>query len=239
LKYNQRFTPFADTRVRQALDMAIDRNLVVNNALGGAGALTGPIPYGWADYGIPPDQLPFKLDIAGAKSLLASAGFGSGFEVDCVTLPEGNSTNFYPTIATVADGWKQLGVQVNIQPMELAAWLDKNNRNDFDLIVSNRGFRGDPIDILMPAFHSGGVDNQGYTNPQVDAWLEQATSETDRTKRRDLYLQVQKQVMADAVWSFLWVPVETDAMQAYVQGYDHVAFDGFRDLMAATWINKG
>ncbi len=44
--------------------------------------------------------------------------------------------------------------------------------------------------------------------------------------------------MADAVWSFMWVPVESDAMQQYVQGYDHVAFDGFRDLMAATWINK-
>jgi peptide/nickel transport system substrate-binding protein len=239
LKYNQRFKPFADARVRQALDMAIDRKLVIDNALGGAGALTGPIPYGWADYAIAPDQLPFKLDMAGAKSLLSSAGYGGGFQVDCVTLPEGTSSNFYPTITTVADGWKQLGVDVNIQPMELAAWLDKNNRNDFDLIVSNRGFRGDPIDILMPAFHSGGVDNQGYTNAQVDMWLEQASKEPDRTKRRDLYLQVQKQVMADAVWSFLWVPVETDAMQKYVQGYDHVAFDGFRDLMAATWIDKG
>lgn len=202
-------------------------------------ALTGPIPYGWADYGIAPDQLPFKLDISGAKNLLATAGYGSGFQVDCVTLPEGNSTKFYETIATMADGWRQIGVEVTLQPMELAAWLDKNNKNDFDLIVSNRGFRGDPIDILMPAFHSGGPDNQGYTNPQVDAWLDQSTSEADRVKRRDLYLQVEKQVMADAVWSFLWVPVETDAMQKYVQGYDHVAFDGFRDLMAATWIDKG
>jgi len=238
LKYNQRFKPFAEPRVRQALDMAIDRKLVINNALGGQGALTGPIPYGWADYGIAPDQLPFKFDLAAAKSLLTAAGFGSGFQVDCVTLPEGNASNFYGTIATVADAWKQIGVEVTLQPMELAAWLDKNNKNDFDLIVSNRGFRGDPIDILMPAFHSGGPDNQGYTNPQVDAWLDQSTKETDRTKRRDLYLQVQKQVMADAVWSFLWVPVESDAMQQYVQGYDHVAFDGFRDLMAATWINK-
>ena len=41
------------------------------------------------------------------------------------------------------------------------------------------------------------------------------------------------------MWSFLWVPVETDVLQSYVQGYDHVAFDGFRDLMAATWIDKG
>jgi len=239
LKYNQRFKPFADTRVRQALDMAIDRKLVISNALGDAGSLTGPIPYGWADYGIAPDQLPFKMDVNGAKSLLSAAGLSSGFQVDCVTLPEGNSSHFYETIATIADGWKQLGVQVNLQPMELAAWLDKNNKNDFDLIVSNRGFRGDPIDILMPAFHSGGVDNQGYTNPQVDGWLDQASTEPDRIKRRDLYMQVQKQVMADAVWSFLWVPVETDAMQSYVQGYDHVAFDGFRDLMAATWIDKG
>lgn len=158
--------------------------------------------------------------------------------MNCVTLPEGDATRFYETIATIADGWKQLGVQVTLQPMELAAWLDKNNKNDYDLIVSNRGFRGDPIDILMPAFRSGMADNQGYKNAQVDQWLDQSTSETDRAKRRDLYLQVQKQVLADSVWAFLWVPVETVAMQQTVMGYDRVAFDGFRDLMSTTWLNR-
>jgi peptide/nickel transport system substrate-binding protein len=238
LKMHQRFKPFQDMRVRQALDMAVDRKAVINTALGGAGQLTGPIPSGWEDYGIAPDKLPFTVDMAKAKSLLADAGYANGFEVTCVTLPEGGADGFYPTIATIADQWKPLGVQVDLQPLELAAWLDKNNNNDFDLIVSNRGFRGDPIDILMPAFHSGGSDNQGYMNQQVEQWLDQASAEIDRVKRRDLYLQVQQQLLKDVPWLWLWVPIENDVMQKTVNGYDTVAFDSFRDQMMRTWLDK-
>jgi peptide/nickel transport system substrate-binding protein len=237
-KLNQRFEPFKDVRVRQAMDLATDKQEIIDKALGGSGVMTGPIVAGWEDYGIPPAQLGYKVDLDQAKKLMAEAGFASGFEVTGVTLPEGQSSNFYPTIATAAEQWKKIGISVKLQPLELGAWLDKNNKLDYDLIVSNRGFRGDPIDLLYPHYHPKGNDNPGYANPEVAKWIEQAQVEQDRVRGRDLYLQIQKQVLQDVPWIYLWAPIENYAMQQYVMGYDHVAFDSYKDLFVRTWLNK-
>ena len=239
IKFNQRFKAFTDPRVRKAMDLATDKKQIIDNALGGAGTITGPIVYGWEDYGIAPDQLPYKTDIAAAKQLMADAGYANGFEVTGVTLPETDGSHFYPGLATAAEQWKQLNIKVKLQPLELGAWLDKNNKLDYDMLIGNRGFRGDPIDVLTPHYTKAGNDNAiGYTNPQVEQWLAAAQVEPDRVKRRDLYLQAQKQVLADVPWIFLWAPIENYAMQNYVMGYDHVAFDSYKDLMYTTWLDK-
>ncbi len=239
IKMHQRFKPFTDVRVRRALDLATDKKEIIEKALGGSGTITGPVVYGWEDYGIPPDQLPFKVDVEQAKKLMADAGYANGFEVTCASLPEANSSHFYPSIATAAEQWKKINVKVNVQQLELAAWLDKNNKLDYDMLIGNRGLRGDPIDVLVPHYTKNGNDNSiGYADPQVQAWLDQAAVEPDRIKRRDLYLQVQKKVLEDVPWIFLWAPVENYAMQKYVMGYDQVPFDSFKDLLWTTWLDK-
>ena len=77
---------------------------------------------------------------------MADAGYANGFEVTGVTLPEGDGSGFYPGLATAAQQWKQIGITVKLQPLEIAAWLDKNNKLDYDMLIGNRGFRGDPIE---------------------------------------------------------------------------------------------
>jgi peptide/nickel transport system substrate-binding protein len=238
-KFHQRFEPFRDTRVRKAMDLALDKQAIIDNALGGSGTLTGPIVFGWEDYGIPPAELPFKTDIEEAKRLLAEAGYPDGFEVTGTTLPEGHSAQFFPTMVTAAEMWKQIGITVNIEQLELGAWLEKNNTLDYDLFIGNRGFRGDPIDVLEPHYQINGSDNSiGYDNPDVAQWLAEAAVESDREKRRDLYLKIQHQVLEDVPWIFLWAPIEHYAMQNYVMGYDHVPFDSFKDLIWTTWLDK-
>ena len=239
IKMHQRFKPFTDVRVRRAMDLVIDKKEIIEKALGGSGTITGPIVSGWEDYGILPEQLPYKVDIDQAKKLMADAGYASGFEVTCATLPEGHSTNFYPSILTAAEHLKKINIKVNLQQLELAAWLDKNNKLDYDMLIGNRGLRGDPIDVLVPHYTKTGNDNPiGYADPEVQTWLDQAAVEPDRIKRRDLYLKVQKKVLADVPWIFLWAPVENYAMQKYVTGYDQVPFDSFKDLIWTTWLDK-
>jgi peptide/nickel transport system substrate-binding protein len=236
---NKRFEPFNDVRVRKALDLALDKNAIIETALGGAGVLTGPIVHGWEDYGIAPEDLPFDQNLEEAKRLMAEAGYEDGFDVTAVTLPEGHSANFYPSIALAAEAWKELGVNVNIEQLELGAWLEKNNTLDYDMLIGNRGFRGDPIDILYPHYHPDGSDNPiGYNNPEVTAWIEQAMAEPDREKRKELYMQIQEQVLEDVPWIFLWGTVENYGVQDYVKGYDHVAFDAYKDLLWTTWLDK-
>ena len=239
LKMHQRFKPFTDVRVRRAMDLVVDKQEIIDKALAGSGTITGPIVYGWEDYGIAPDKLPYKVDVDQAKKLMADAGYANGFEVTCASLPEGNSTNFYPSIATAAEQLKKINIKVNIQQLELAAWLDKNNKLDYDMLIGNRGLRGDPIDVLVPHYTKAGNDNPiGYADPDVQTWLDQAAVEPDRVKRRDLYLKVQQKVLADVPWIFLWAPVENYAMQKYVTGYDQVPFDSFKDLLWTTWLDK-
>lgn len=239
IKMNKRFKPFTDVRVRRALDLALNKQEIIDKALGGSGILTGPIVPGWDDYGIPSDQLPYKQDIEQAKKLMAEAGYPDGFEVTAVSLPEGHQANFYPSIATAAEQWQQIGVKVNIEQLELGAWLEKNNKLDYDMLIGNRGFRGDPIDVLKPHYHKDGNDNPiGYSDPQVQAWIEQAEVEPDREKRRDLYLQIQNKVLEDVPWIFLWAVVENYGVQKYVRGYDHVPFDSFKDLLVTSWLDK-
>ena len=239
IKMHQRFAPFRDRRVRQAMDLATDRKEIIEKALGGSGVPTGPIVYGWEDYGIAPEQLPFKVDVDQARRLMAEAGYGSGFEVTGITLPEGHPAAFFPSLATAAEQWKKIGITVRIQQFELGAWLQRNNTLDYDLLIGNRGFRGDPIDVLQPHYHKKGNDNSiGYANSSVERWIERASVEPDRIKRRDLYLQIQRKVLADVPWLLLWAPVENYGMQRYVMGYDHVPFDSFKDLMWTTWLDK-
>jgi peptide/nickel transport system substrate-binding protein len=239
IKFHQRFKPFTDPRVRKAMDLATNKPEIIDKALGGAGVITGPIVYGWEDYGIPPDQLPYKTDVDAAKKLMADAGYANGFEVTGVTLPEGDGSGFYPGLATAAEQWKKIGITVKLQPLEVGAWLVKNNTLDYDMLIGNRGFRGDPIDVITPHYTKAGTDNAiGYTDPQVEQWVAAAIVEQDRVKRRDLYLQIQKKVLEDVPWIFLWAFVGDYAMQNYVTGYDKVAFDSYKDLLTTTWLNK-
>jgi peptide/nickel transport system substrate-binding protein len=239
-KLNQRFKPFQDVRVRRAMDLAIDRNDIIDKALGGSGTITGPIVYGWEDYGIPPAELPYKTDLDQAKKLMADAGYANGFEVTGITLPEGygGAPSFFPTLVTAAESWKKLGITVKVTPVEIGTWLQKNNSIDYDLIMANKGFRGDPFTTLRDNWRFGANDNPGYKNAEVEAWLDQAAVEQDRLKRRDLYLKIQKKVLDESGFIFVYAVIENYAMQNYVMGYDHVPFDAFKDLMRTTWLDK-
>jgi hypothetical protein len=58
--------------------------------------LSGPIPYGWEDYGIPPDQLPFKTDLEQAKKLMADAGFAKALRSRASPSPSPLATGSSP-----------------------------------------------------------------------------------------------------------------------------------------------
>jgi ABC-type transport system substrate-binding protein len=93
--------------------------------------------------------------------------------------------------------------------------------------------------VIHPHYHPDGGDNVlGYDNPEVKKWIEEAMSEPDREKRRDLYLKISWQVLEDIPWIILWAEHQHVAMQKYVMNFDHVAIDGFKDLIWTTWLDK-
>ncbi|MGB4136543.1 MAG: ABC transporter substrate-binding protein [Microbacterium sp.] len=134
----------ADVRVRNAIALSIDRKAIVDNALLGEGAPSAQIP---ASLGIAPDlaTLPnYSRDLDAAKKLLADAGFADGIDLSLLT---------YGTASEAQKRWVEVvqsqlaesGIRVTIESLDFAAWLERFNGGDFELLANFTSYKADPL----------------------------------------------------------------------------------------------
>src|SRR5688572_6357084 len=92
--------PWRDERVRQAINLSVDRQRIIDNVYGGQAELTGPIPPGYGDWPLPADELAtyFTNDVEQARQLMADAGYEDGFSV---TLQAISAPREYTQIAEI------------------------------------------------------------------------------------------------------------------------------------------
>jgi peptide/nickel transport system substrate-binding protein len=202
---NNAKSPFTDVRVRQALNRAVDRRLIVSRLLNDTAVpLNGVLsPEAFA---FNPSLSEYGYDPAKAKALLAEAG-AANLQVTIDT--EGALKDIAETIAAMLS---KAGVLAKVQVWEASVlipiWRSATQRRDRDLYLTSWGNGSlDPSDIMMPAIRTGGRGNTaGYSNPEVDKLLDSAETEMDRANRKDDYFRVQEIVHNDAPWIFLWLP---------------------------------
>ena len=115
--------PWSDVRVRQAMNLAVNRADIIDKVYGGEAELTGPIPPGYGDWFIPPSELAstfYKQDVAAAKKLMTDAGFGSGFPI---TLQAISAPRDFTQIAEILrEQLKAIGINVTVQPLEIGTF---------------------------------------------------------------------------------------------------------------------
>jgi peptide/nickel transport system substrate-binding protein len=219
LGLNCKRKPFTDPRVRQALAWALNRNDMVKAGYFGhaAPSVGGPVPaWSWAHN---PHAVYPAPDLAKAKKLLAQAGYANGFSMSIDASPS------YPVQgrqAQVAQATlKQLGITVSIRELEWGQYIDTVTvKHDFDAADLGWGSFVEPDEYLYPEFHSNEFWNfYGYSNPKVDAMLEQARTTLDRNTRRKLYLQVQDQVSLDAPYIFFTNENDLGGYFSYIKGF--------------------
>src|SRR5258706_1045994 len=116
--------PFKDVRVRKALNMAVDREAIRRVTMGGlsvpAGIMVAPGVHGYSKQ----IDLVTKYDVAGAKKLLAEAGYPEGFEftLDC---PNNRYVNDEKVCQALAAMWAKAGLRVRLNTMPFASYLPK------------------------------------------------------------------------------------------------------------------
>lgn len=197
------YPPFKDIRVRQAFAMAIDREKIVNEQMGGVNQLAKTI--------VPPGVLGHREEGAGfdynperAKQLLAEAGFANGQNMPPLTLTF--RENYYDiklVAESVATQLKaNLGVDVKLQSSEWRKYLeDYNNKRHAFYHMRWAADYLDPQNFLSHMLSTTGPENKlGYSNPQFDALCAQADALMDWEQRRPLYEQAEDIVLNDAVW---------------------------------------
>jgi peptide/nickel transport system substrate-binding protein len=211
--FNHTRAPFDDTRVRQAMNYAINKQAIVDNILKGTGILAinplPPVVWSYTD-----DVQRYDYDPEKAKELLAEAGYPDGFS--CVFwIPESGSGMQQPVpmgTAMQAD-LKAVGIDCEIETFEWGTYLDKvivpPEDAEFDLMeMSWIGDNGDPdnhLFILLSGeqWPPHGYNMGFYKNDEVDALLREARTTLDRAKRTELYVKAQKLIAEDPPWMMI------------------------------------
>jgi peptide/nickel transport system substrate-binding protein len=201
--------PFKDIRVRKALNMAVDREAIKRITMRGlsipAGLMIAP---GVHPYSKQLDIVP-KYDPAGAKKLLAEAGYPNGFEftLDC---PINRYVNDEKICQSLVSMWARAGFNVKLNAMPFATYIPKLLQLDTSAYMLGWGvptFDGLYMLQSLVRTKTTGADgsfNQGrISDKKLDDMIDQIKVETD-TKKRDALLKESLEITRD---QYYYVPL--------------------------------
>ncbi len=237
LGLNNAREPFNDVRVRQAMSLAIDRQAVVDSVFFGEGLVSGPIVPTLGDWAVPVEELPFyQPDIEKAKALLAEAGYPDGFQTTITASPR------FPQFTSIAlvlqNQLKQVGIEASLDQVEWGTFIQKWKDRDYDTFVSFNGSGNDPDRALYPMLHTGGSVNAfNFSDPEIDALLEEARTTVDREKRLELYHTLAMKIAELAPLIFLNTRTEYIGVRDTVHDFVLSPVDPYRSLKQV-WLEQ-
>ncbi|WP_309105092.1 ABC transporter substrate-binding protein [Microbacterium sp.] len=192
-------SPFSDPKVREAVAWAVDRQAVVDAALGGVGApLSGmPIPESSPFYN-EEQANHYEQDVDKAKALLAEAGYPDGFTARMLS---SSQYSFHQdTAISVQNDLKAIGIELEMNLPDWPTRLEVGAAGDYDIAVYGTvGVTNDPAfldQILTPA----GAQNApfGYNDPKVNELLAKGRTESDLEARKKIYDELGAYVLETA-----------------------------------------
>lgn len=226
---NLKRPPLDDKNLRQAMNYAIDKDLIVANILFGAGQpATTYLPL---MLGHDAEAVGYPFDLEKAKALVADSAGKDGFTVGILT-QVGDAVGSQ-VAQLVAASLQQIGGTVNIEQVEPGIGTERvTQTQDFDLSLGY--YTTDIIDpdelTAFAVYSKGGADAvwTGYQNDEVDAWIEAAQTEMDVEKRMGLYKQIQAQHAEDAPFLFLYYPSGRTGTKAAIQNFHILPTGNYR-----------
>ena len=187
--------PFNDDRVREALDIAINRDDLIDKLYFGEGGYNGPIPWPLEYWSLSQDELraALKYDPNKAKQLLSAAGYDNGLELN---FPLPGMGDLPKTATIIADHYSKVGVSVKIQQQDLGTFLAQSlYGHKFDIcIFTNQPFQ-EP-DIILREYYSKGqnadVSPSLANDAEADALIEGVWSVFDQEERKARVMEAQR-----------------------------------------------
>ena len=215
--------PFDNRLLRAALAHAFDRRYYVATVLGSKHYPAFQIiPPGMPGY--TPENALLDYDPGKAAGLLAEAGYPGGAGLPELTIASvSHSKAAVKELALFAKDLARLGITV--RPLFVKNW------DEFSRGLEEKRYPifryawyadvPDPDDFLSPLFESGGKANfTGFSDPEVDSLLERARSETDPTRRSEMYRKAERIILEKAPVIPVLNIATSVAFQGYVSGID-------------------
>lgn len=196
LALNTTKPPFDNAAVRAAVALAVDKTQIRDIAYFGAGEVGSmEVPSGSPWFG-GDDPYAAGPDFEAAKAKLAEAGVTTPLTINYLGLPQ------YPELLktgeVVREQLKQIGIDLQIEPVDVSVWFDRFVKGDYEMTSAYQERTIDPDNFYALVLRSGGsINTTGYANPDFDAIVDKARTETDDATRKDLYEQARAMVWTD------------------------------------------
>lgn len=213
-------TPVSDLRIRQAINMAIDRQGVVDKAEKGFGsAAEYYVAAIFPDYEDDNYKIPAR-DVEAAKALIEDAGYTlneEGFYFDLL-FTIFDSGSFKDVAYVIQDNLKEIGINVELEVLEMGTWMQRVITDyDFEMSMCSGG-QGPDISAVRNRCHSkGSLNLSRYNNPELDAALDNGVAVSGVDARKPFYSEAQRILSED-----LPMVIVDDYQITYpVKGYIH------------------
>jgi peptide/nickel transport system substrate-binding protein/dipeptide transport system substrate-binding protein len=220
LSFNMRKAPTDKRDVREALDIAVDRDAIFKALFprGDAIQAVSAFPPSIPGYN---KKLKNEYNPERARQLLAKAGFASGMEIDLWALPVARPTNPNGQLMAqlIQQDWAKIGVKSTIRTFEWGEYLKRANNGEHSVYMSGWGGEtGDADEFLTPnlscAANQSGVK---FCNKDFEKLIDDARATVDPKKRAVMYEQAQEIFKRERPWitmahSAVYIPLTRDVV---------------------------
>ena len=236
ISYNVTHVPLKELKVRQALDMAVNKQQIIDSVYQGAGQL--------AVNGMPPTQWSYDTTIKDAaydpekaRQLLKEAGVKEGTEITLWAMPVQRPYN--PNAKLMAEmlqsDWKKIGINAKIVSYEWGEYIKRAKAGETDaMLIGWSGDNGDPDNWLGTLFGCDAVNGNNFSkwcDADYDKLIKQAKATPDQAKRTELYKQAQHRLkdqvpMTPIAHSTVYQPMRTSVQDFKISPFGLNSFYG-------------
>ncbi|HGN9371063.1 TPA: oligopeptide ABC transporter substrate-binding protein OppA [Citrobacter pasteurii] len=221
---NNQKAPFNDVRVRTALKLALDRDIIVNKVKnqGDLPAYSFTPPYTDGAKLVEPEWFKWSQEKRNeeAKKLLAEAGFTADKPLTFDLLY--NTSDLHKKLAIAAASiWKKnLGANVKLENQEWKTFLDTRHQGNYD--VSRAGWCADynePTSFLNMVLSDSSNNTVHYKSPAFDKLIADTLKATNDAQRSELYSQAEQLLDKDSAIVPVFYYVNARLVKPWVGGY--------------------
>jgi len=225
IAFNTEKKPFDNKLVRQALNLATNKEAILKSVYQGQGQVAKNLipPILWSYNNNVKD---YPYDPAKAKELLAQAGYPNGFEVELWYLPVTRPYN--PDGKRMAEliqaDWEKIGVKTKLLTYEWAEYRKRSKTGEQSVMMFGwSGDNGDPDNFFVPLLGCEAVKGGGnvarWCNKSFEELIVKAAQTPKQADRAKLYEQAQVIFKDEAPWITVAHSVRFDPTRKEVQGY--------------------
>ena len=224
LAYNTKVAPFDNATVRKALNMAINKQAILDAVFQGAGKIAkNPIPPTmWSYNDAVQDD---TYDPEAAKKMLADAGVsGLSMKIWAMPVQRPYNPNARRMAELIQEDFAKVGVTVEIVSYEWGEYLKRSKEEDRDgaVLLGWTGDNGDPdnfLGVLLSCSGVGGSNRAQWCNEEFDALIKTGVETSDQAARTKAYEEAQVVFKREAPWATIAHSIVHMPMRKEVTGY--------------------